>query len=155
MIGQPPDFIMCCVLAAGHPACALYRMCPSNACRACIRLPAFLTLLPGCPGRGCHTRVCLTYCVCLTFCLLCLYMPSCLFYSAARVSWAGLELRCGNLDAARQLLREGLDQHPDYPAALLLTAQLERRSGNLNLAEAYARRAQKVGSEGLCAGFSC
>jgi hypothetical protein len=62
-----------------------------------------------------------------------------------RVSWAGLELRCGNLDVCRQLLREGLDQHPDYPAALLLTAQLERRSGNLNLAEAYARRAQKVG----------
>lgn len=64
-----------------------------------------------------------------------------------RVAWAGLELRAGNLDDCRQLLREGLDQHPDYPAALLLTAQLERRCRNFNLAEAYARRALKVGWE--------
>lgn len=60
------------------------------------------------------------------------------------VSWAGLELRAGNLDVCRELLREGLDQHPDFPAGLLLTAQLERKSGRLDLAEAYARRARKV-----------
>lgn len=63
----------------------------------------------------------------------------------SRVSWAGLELRSGNLDVCRQLLREGLDQHPDFPAALLLMARLERQRGNVNLAEAFARRAQKVG----------
>lgn len=62
-----------------------------------------------------------------------------------RVSWAGLELRNGNFDVCRKLLREGLDQHPDFPAALLLMARLERQSGNVNLAEAFARRAQKVG----------
>lgn len=61
-----------------------------------------------------------------------------------RVSWAGLELREGNLDEARELLREGLDAHPDFPAALLLLAKLERLEGQLEAAEAYARRAQKA-----------
>lgn len=64
------------------------------------------------------------------------------------MSWAGLELRDGNLELCRQLLREGLDQHPDFPAALLLMARLERKSGNINLAEAYARRVQQVGGGG-------
>ncbi|WIA39029.1 hypothetical protein OEZ86_005175 [Tetradesmus obliquus] len=61
-----------------------------------------------------------------------------------RVSWAGLELREGNVDEARELLREGLDAHPDFPAALLLLAKLERLEGQLEAAEAYARRAQKA-----------
>lgn len=60
------------------------------------------------------------------------------------MSWADLEMRDGQVEAARQLLLEGLDRHPDFPAALLLLAQLERAAGDLDLAEAYARRAQKV-----------
>jgi Tfp pilus assembly protein PilF len=62
------------------------------------------------------------------------------------VSWAALELREGNAAEARELLREGLDAHPDFPAALLLLAKLERSEGQLDAAEAYARRAQKVSS---------
>eukprot|EP00878_Enallax_costatus_P044167 GHUV01052466.1.p1 GENE.GHUV01052466.1~~GHUV01052466.1.p1 ORF type:complete len:265 (-),score=24.03 GHUV01052466.1:223-960(-) len=61
-----------------------------------------------------------------------------------RVSWASLELLEGNVDEARELLREGLDAHPDFQAAMLLLAKLERQQGNLDLAEAYARRVQKV-----------
>lgn len=72
-----------------------------------------------------------------------------------RVSWAGLELRAGNLDVCRQLLREGLDQHPDFPAALLMVARAERLSGNLVLAEAFARRAQKVCGMSCCAALCC
>jgi Tfp pilus assembly protein PilF len=67
-----------------------------------------------------------------------------------RVSWAALELRSGNLADCRQLLREGLDQHPDCAAALLLLSQIERRWGRIDIAEAYTRRAQQVGSWGLC-----
>ncbi|KAF6251870.1 hypothetical protein COO60DRAFT_579528 [Scenedesmus sp. NREL 46B-D3] len=61
-----------------------------------------------------------------------------------RVSWAGLELREGNAAEARELLREGLDGHPDFPGALLLLSKLERLEGQLDTAEAYARRAQKA-----------
>lgn len=61
-----------------------------------------------------------------------------------RVSWASLELAEGNVDDARELLRDGLDAHPEFQAAMLLLAKLERQEGNLDLAEAYARRVQKV-----------
>lgn len=70
-----------------------------------------------------------------------------------RVSWADLELREGNVEEARELLREGLDAHPDFAGALLLLAKLERQAGQLDLAEAYARRAQKVGATAFC--FLC
>lgn len=69
-----------------------------------------------------------------------------------RVSWADLELRDGHPGRARALLAEGLDTHPDFAAALLLMAQVERRDGDLDLAEAYARRAQKVRRCGCCCG---
>lgn len=65
-----------------------------------------------------------------------------------RVSWADLELRAGQVTTARALLQEGLDRHPAFPAALALMARLERGQGALDLAEAYARRAQKVGRGG-------
>jgi Tfp pilus assembly protein PilF len=76
-------------------------------------------------------------------CAVLLLLPVC------RVSWAGLELREGNASEARQLLREGLDAHPDFPGALLLLAKLERLEGQLDVAEAYARRAQKVSLLGV------
>ena len=69
-----------------------------------------------------------------------------------RVSWADLELREGEVVTARSLLKEGLDKHPDYPAALVLMARVEREEGNLELAEGYARRAQKVKVRGGGAG---
>jgi Tfp pilus assembly protein PilF len=62
-----------------------------------------------------------------------------------RVSWATLELEEGDADAARRLLRDGLDLHPGFAAALALMARVEREEGNLELAEAYVRRAFKVG----------
>lgn len=61
-----------------------------------------------------------------------------------RVSLAKLEVECGNEGEARALLKAGLDANPDFLAALTLMAALERRAGNLDLAEAYARRAQRV-----------
>jgi Tfp pilus assembly protein PilF len=61
-----------------------------------------------------------------------------------RVSWATLELDAGDREAARKLLREGLDHHPNFVGALVLMARLEREAGNLDLAEAYVRRAFKV-----------
>jgi tetratricopeptide (TPR) repeat protein len=61
-----------------------------------------------------------------------------------RVSLAKLEAAEGEVDVARQLLRAGLDAQPDFPAALVMMAAIERREGNLDMAEAYVRRAQKV-----------
>jgi Tfp pilus assembly protein PilF len=61
-----------------------------------------------------------------------------------RVSWAKLEADAGNLDLAREILREGLDRYGSFCAALLLMGTIERRAGDLVLAEAYVRRAQQV-----------
>lgn len=74
-----------------------------------------------------------------------------------RVSWASLELREGNLDEARQLLREGLDLHPNFAAAMLLVAKLERQQGQLDVAEAYVRRVMKVSQTlgGKCVAYLC
>ena len=62
----------------------------------------------------------------------------------SRASWAALELDAGDADAARRLLREGLDLNPSHARALVLMARLERTAGNLELANAYVRRAYKV-----------
>jgi tetratricopeptide (TPR) repeat protein len=61
-----------------------------------------------------------------------------------RVSWADLEVRNNDMEAARALLLEGLDAHPSFAAGLLLLAKIERLSGHLVLAEAHVRRVLKV-----------
>lgn len=61
-----------------------------------------------------------------------------------RVSWASLEVEQGNLTQARTILRDALDLHPDFPAALVCIASVERKLRNLELAEAYVRRAMRV-----------
>jgi len=67
-----------------------------------------------------------------------------------RVSWASMEAKEGDLEAARALLLEGLDLHPDWSAALVLLASVERRAGRLDIAEAHLRHAQRIsGSHGV------
>jgi tetratricopeptide (TPR) repeat protein len=61
-----------------------------------------------------------------------------------RVSWAAMEAGLGRLEAARQLLLEALDLHPDFQAALVTLCSVERKAGRLEVAEALARRALRL-----------
>lgn len=61
-----------------------------------------------------------------------------------RVSWAAMEAELGDLAAAATILSAAIDLHPDFPAALVAMAAVQRKLGRMEVAEAYVRRAMRA-----------